>query len=378
MYQQWNDSVALRIDSLLEDDMFNSSQVGICIYDLTRDVTLYSCNERQTMRPASTQKLITAITALDILGTDHHIYTTIRHTGDVNGHTLEGDLYCIGNFDPMLSSSNIDELAQGIKGYGIDSIRGNIYIDKSMKDNLKFGSGWCWDDENPVLSPITVDRKDDFHDCFVNALSSTGVTFIGQVGLETCPPETKIICSTFHKFEHILPRILKNSDNFYAEAMFYNLAASAGKVWAGANDAAIIIEKLAETLNHDKSEFRIADGSGLSLYNYTTPEIEVDFLRYAYGKRDIFCAIYNALPIAGVDGTLKKRMKDYTNTMGNVRAKTGSVSCISSLAGYCKASNGNDIAFCIINQGILQSKKARKFQDKVCAILCETLNTKLD
>ena len=58
-----------------------------------------------------------------------------------------------------------------------------------------------------------------------------------------------------------------------------------------------------------------------------------------------FLPLYDALPIAGVDGTLQYRMKQ-TKARGNVRAKTGSVTGVSSLAGYVKGADGHQLAFC--------------------------------
>ena len=54
----------------------------------------------------------------------------------------------------------------------------------------------------------------------------------------------------------------------------------------------------------------------------------------------------------------------------NVRAKTGTLTGISSLAGYATAANGHQLAFAIINQGIVKAKDGKAFQDKVCALLC--------
>ena len=76
-----------------------------------------------------------------------------------------------------------------------------------------------------------------------------------------------------------------------------------------------------------------------------------------------------ALPIAGVDGTLKKRMKG-SFTRDNVKAKTGTLTGISSLAGYCQAANGHMLCFAIINQGVMHGRNGRAFQDRVCTILC--------
>ena len=62
--------------------------------------------------------------------------------------------------------------------------------------------------------------------------------------------------------------------------------------------------------------------------------------------------LMQSLPIGGVDGTLKRRMKN-SFTHGNVRAKTGTLTGIISLAGYCKAANGHELCFAIINNGIM-------------------------
>jgi D-alanyl-D-alanine carboxypeptidase/D-alanyl-D-alanine-endopeptidase (penicillin-binding protein 4) len=107
------------------------------------------------------------------------------------------------------------------------------------------------------------------------------------------------------------------------------------------------------------------------LYNYVTPDLMIRLLRYAYLKRDVMAALYPALPVAGVDGTLKKRMtKGFA--FENVHAKTGTVSGISSLAGYCRAANHHLLAFCIINQGVMKTADGRAFQDQVCEVLCSS------
>jgi len=114
---------------------------------------------------------------------------------------------------------------------------------------------------------------------------------------------------------------------------------------------------------------RFADGSGLSLYNYVSAEIEVAFLRYAFADTNIYADLFSHLPIAGVDGTLEKRMRG-TSAANNVRAKTGTLSGVSSLSGYCTASNGHILAFAIINQGQQNNSPAQALQDRICTILC--------
>ena len=93
------------------------------------------------------------------------------------------------------------------------------------------------------------------------------------------------------------------------------------------------------------------------------------YKRQAYSRTDVFQKLYKALPIGGVDGTLKNRMKKGTLSYGKVHAKTGSFTAINCLAGYLKANNGHHIAFAIMNQNVLSGREARKFQDAVCDML---------
>ena len=92
-------------------------------------------------------------------------------------------------------------------------------------------------------------------------------------------------------------------------------------------------------------------------------------LRYAYKNSNIMLHLKPALPIAGTDGTIKSRMRGpFTND--NVRAKTGTLTGVSSLAGFCTAANGHQLAFSIINNGLRHTNNAHAFQDKVCTELC--------
>jgi D-alanyl-D-alanine carboxypeptidase/D-alanyl-D-alanine-endopeptidase (penicillin-binding protein 4) len=99
-------------------------------------------------------------------------------------------------------------------------------------------------------------------------------------------------------------------------------------------------------------------------------ELEVRMLRHAWQHADLFRQLNIVLPVAGVDGTLKTRMKK-TAAERNVHAKTGSLSGISSLAGFCTAPNGHVLCFAIINQGVSRMSDGRQFQDQVCEAMCK-------
>ena len=322
------------------------------------------------MRPASCMKLVTSITALDQLGPNYEYQTRLFYTGEIIGRTLVGNIYCVGGFDPMITQEDVITLASSIRQLGIDSIRGQIVADRSFKESLEYGEGWCWDDDNPYLFALTIGRKDNFTTTLAEEIARLGIN-LEKVELMQGrkPTQVKMIDVCCHSIKQVLQRMMKDSDNFYAESMFYQTAASTGHHPATAVDARNITKKLINRLGLDANRYRIADGSGLSLYNYVTVELLVKLLRHAWRTPSIAKALMPALPVAGVDGTLKSRMQN-TLAQGNVRAKTGTLTGISSLAGYCTAPNGHELAFAIINQGILDKTTGKAFQDRVCQVLC--------
>lgn len=366
----WPKSVVAGIDNLLKSDMFETSQVGMMVYDLDADSAIYCHNERQLMRPASTMKLLTAITAIDKLGGSYQFKTDLCYTGEVTDGTLSGNIYCVGGFDPRFNIDDMRAFVESIRKMGVDTIRGNIYADKSMKDEAQYGEGWCWDDDNPILSPLLVGRKDVFIDRFVQELREAGIVVDAFTGQGRKPDDAFCICRRFHTIDQVLMRMLKESDNLYAESMFYQIGAASGSQPATAHSARSVMNRLIEKVGLDPKRYNIADGSGLSLYNYVTAELEVRLLRYAFKNNNIYLHLHPSLPQAGTDGTLRKRMTS-PFTQGNVYAKTGTLSGISSLAGYCTAANGHRLAFAIINQGLLHGRNGRSFQDRVCTILCQ-------
>lgn len=366
----WNIAVAQHLDNLLRHEMFETSTVGMMVYDLDADSVLYSHNARQLLRPASTMKLVTAIAAIDRLGGNYQFKTELCYTGEVSDRTLNGNIYCVGGFDPRFNSDDMRAFVEAVHRMGVDTIRGNIYADKSMKDSDQYGAGWCWDDKNPVLSPLLISKKDTFVERFVRNLVEDSIVVEASVGEGMRPDDAYCICRRFHTMDQILMRMMKNSDNLYAESMFYQLAASTGVKRASAKNARSVIERLIAKVGLNPKRYEIADGSGLSLYNYVSAELEVRLLRYAFQNSNIYVHLHPSLPIAGEDGTLKKRMKG-AFTAGNVYAKTGTVQGVSSLAGYCTAANGHRLAFSIINQGLQHHRNGRAFQDRVCTVLCQ-------
>jgi len=360
-----------KLDSLLRHPMFETSQVALMVYDLTDDVPLYTYNHRQLMRPASCMKLVTAITALDQLGSFYNYQTRLLYTGRVVGRTLVGNVYCVGGFDPSLTMDDVATLAAGLRQLDIDSIRGLLVADQSMKESQDYGEGWCWDDENPMLLALSVGRRNNFLTTFAEEVARLGINLEGaRLADGVAPPNALALTTLSHPIGSVMERMMKVSDNFYAESMFYQTAASARKGLARARDARDITKRLIARLGLGRNPYRIADGSGLSLYNYVSAELLCTMLKHVWHSPDMLSTLRSTLPVAGVDGTLKERMK-HTAAQGNVRAKTGTVTGISSLAGYCTAANGHELCFAIINQGVMRIQNGREFQDRVCKVLCD-------
>ena len=244
---EWKSRTIVILDSLCADPLFETSQLGLAVWDLTDDSLVYAVGYRQRLRPASCQKVITAVTALKSLGAGFSFRPYVREAG----------------------------------------------------------WGWCWDDK--ITTP-DVDGEPLLNDTAVWTLND------------------------------VLQPMLKKSDNLMAD------------------------------LSLNPKDYLIADGSGLSLYDYVTVELLVRVLRYAWQWDHIRIPFIEALPIAGIDGTLEKRMIR-TSAHGNVRAKTGTVEGVSSLAGYCRTSEGHFLCYAIINQGIVRARTGRDFQDSICVAL---------
>lgn len=369
----WKENITKRLNNILTSPMLKTVQAGIMIWDLTEDSILFKYNERLLLRPASTMKCITAIASLDKLSSAYNYQTTLYYTGNINDSTqsLEGDVYVLGGMDPMFGKSDMTSFVSAIKNLGIRHITGTLYADLSFKDSNIFGQGWCWDDKNPILTPLLYNKKDDFLYSFYHMLNLNGITIANGYGIRNLPTKGKEIINITHKISDIMDHMMKASDNLYAESMFYQLASNKGvNKQSSANNARFYIKQLIRKIGLVPSVYKIADGSGLSLYNYVSAELEVKLLRYAYQHSDIYNTLLNTLPLAGVSGTLKKRMQN-TPAARNVRAKTGTVIGVSSLAGYLTAANGHIIAFSIINNGGLSNIAMHSFQNKICIALCQ-------
>ena len=205
-------------------------------------------------------------------------------------------------------------------------------------------------------------------------LSKYGIRFHGRILSQATPRNAKLIASHLSPPLAILVRnMMKSSDNLAADCFFKKLGnIRYGEAGTWQNGAQAVREFLAARVGIDVSELVVLDGSGISRYNLISPHQIVNFLVWVQ-KQHQFCAEFTAsLPIAGVDGSLKHRMAE--NPMqGNVRAKTGSMSGISSLSGYVTTKDGDLLAFSVLINGFVKPSKElkRQLEDQICALLAQ-------
>ena len=144
------------------DPLLKTSEVGIVVHDLTAGKELYSYQADKLYRPASIEKVITAVTALDVLGKDFQFQTTLSYDGVVEKGILKGNLYVKGGFDPEFMELDMDFLVRAVKEAGIQAISGKLVGDVSLMDSIYWGEGWSWDDTpeafQPYLSPLMLNR----------------------------------------------------------------------------------------------------------------------------------------------------------------------------------------------------------------------------
>lgn len=365
-------AIRSRLDLLVQDEMFQTTQLGFYVYDLTADCPLYQLGHQQRLRPASTMKVLTGIIALDLLGSDYRLTTGLYITATPQDSVLKGDVVIKGGFDPMLGRDDLRAMLAQLKRTGVWHVEGNVLLDVSMKDTALLGWGWCWDDGEPPLTPLTYRGKGGFRAALLRAFREEGITFSGELLEGVLPNQAQHIASRWHGLDQVLIPMMKRSDNLYAESIFYNVATTTRRAQASYKDAARLYERWVAARGIPARHFQAADGSGLSLYNYLTPQVLVDALRYAAAREEIYNNLLPTLPVMGRDGTLRRRCRG-TSAQGTVQAKTGTVDGVSSLAGYALAPNGHRLAFAIINQGVPSTAMGRRWQDKVCVALTEGL-----
>jgi serine-type D-Ala-D-Ala carboxypeptidase/endopeptidase (penicillin-binding protein 4) len=160
----------------------------------------------------------------------------------------------------------------------------------------------------------------------------------------------------------VLAAMEKPSQNQIAEAVFRTVALRATGV--GTPDSArAVVERQLTAWGIAADAHAVRDGSGLSRHDYLTPRAIVQVLD-AMRTHPAFPSFYDALPVAGVDGTLRSRMRTFAN--GRVRAKTGTIDKARALSGYATTGDGELLLFSLIaNNHTVPNREVERVQDLI-------------
>jgi serine-type D-Ala-D-Ala carboxypeptidase/endopeptidase (penicillin-binding protein 4) len=371
------------------------AQDGAYVYDMTTHQVLFSERASTPRPPASVEKLYTATTALDRMGAGARLDTTVYGAGSLEPDgTWEGNLYLRGGGDPTFGSSafiarhygglgaSVSTLVgQLVHTDGIHRISGSVLGDESWFDSLR---GEPSSDYAPdpflegTLSGLAFNRGESGRERgphapaayaarqLTAALRGAGVSIAGASGTATTPADAHQLARVYSPtVAQLLGLMLPPSDNFFAETLVKDLGALYGGAGTTGAGAAVVRATAASLLGLHP---QVVDGSGLSASDRTSP-YEVADLLVALAPTAIGQVLRGDLAVAGRSGTLSERMRN-TGAAGRCQGKTGTLTGVSNLVGYCDAADGHTLAFAIFTDGIA-IELAHALQDKMAIAVAD-------
>jgi len=186
-----------------------------------------------------------------------------------------------------------------------------------------------------------------FETSLTEALAGRGVAIAGESvgGPAPAPAPDTLFVWTSPPLSAVLPLFLKPSQNQIGETLLRTLGVEVAGV-GSADSGRAVIGRVLSDLGVPPDAYVLADGSGLSRYDFVAPDAVAQVL-FALHARPDFQAFYDALPIAGVDGTLATRLR-HTAAAGNAHAKTGSLTGVRALSGYVETADGEHLLFVLL------------------------------
>jgi D-alanyl-D-alanine carboxypeptidase/D-alanyl-D-alanine-endopeptidase (penicillin-binding protein 4) len=345
-----------------------------------------------TQRPlASNMKLFTTSTALTRLGPEYRIPTNVFSDGHLDSDgVLHGSLYLQGGGDPTLGTpafndvflggfgSNLLALKPQILAAGIRAVTGRLYADDTIFDRLRgvAASGYATSSEIGPLSGLDFDsgytgpHTTGFAaepaklaaSTLARSLRGAGVSIPPKVALQATPAGSDKIGTIYSPpLTQVVNFTDVNSDNFFAEMLIKLLGAKFGSGGTTAAGAAVVA-KFARQMG---SGVHAVDGSGLTRSGRASPQQVINLLLAMRGS-PVGDDFIQDLALAGEEGTVIERMHG-TAAYGRCRTKTGTLTGVSNLSGYCFNRDGKVMAFSILMSGVADLELAHLEQDEIAA-----------
>jgi D-alanyl-D-alanine carboxypeptidase/D-alanyl-D-alanine-endopeptidase (penicillin-binding protein 4) len=351
---------------------------GAVVVDLQTGGLLFARHPDLPLAPASNEKLTVSFTALHELGTSYRFRTEIFGRGYQEDGVWHGDVFLKGFGDPTLTSLQVERLATQIANLGISRIDGRVYGDESWFDAQRTAPGWkasYYINECAPLSALIVDRGwYDHHTARQPALAAAGELKLllrkhgvasGVVALGRAPDDAYALAQVdSDPLPVVVAQMDHESDNFIAEMLLKEIGAEVGDAGTTPAGAAIVRRDLLAA-NVPLAGVRISDGSGLSLNDRLTARTLGALLAAVWNDLDLHNPFWASLPIAGINGTLDKRLRT-APARGAVRAKTGTTERASALSGYVRDRYG----FAVLQNGWpVHRVSAQKAQDRFATAL---------
>jgi D-alanyl-D-alanine carboxypeptidase/D-alanyl-D-alanine-endopeptidase (penicillin-binding protein 4) len=356
---------------------------GAYAVDADTGARLFSWKAATPRVLASNVKLFTTATALDRFGIDGTFETRVVSDAEINADgVLKGDLWLHGGGDPAFgtlayvrkhygsAAGSVEDLVDQLSQLGITAVRGGVHGDESFFDAIRgvHDSGYG---VSPWVGPLSALSFNHAYGTsgFQSSPASYAATWLrktlkadgitpGHTAANTAAPASSVVLAKVESPPmSTLVRITnKESDNFFAETLLKDI----GRDAAGTGSTSAGVRAVRSFAAAAGAHVQLIDGSGLDHSDRASPQDVVKLL-VSERKRPEFQALYDSLPIAGVDGTIYNRMRSGA-AKRNCRAKTGSLIGVSALSGFCTTRSGRSVAFSFLMNGISVSH-ARRLQD---------------
>ncbi|MDQ1697589.1 MAG: hypothetical protein QOJ03_2942 [Frankiaceae bacterium] len=374
----------------LRDPALGGSVAGLVV-DAGTGQTLFDEGADSSIAPASTLKLLTAAAAIDSLGADARLTTSVVRAGRT--------LYLVGGGDVTLSASagrgyppaaSLVALARRTAS-AVAAVTGPLRLryDVSAWRGQQLAPGWnagyFSGGDVSRLVPLEVDEgrlQPDAPDrtttpaaeaarLFAAALHVRGVTVHGSPAPAVAPPAAVDVASVSSApLAALVQRLLTVSDNDLAEALGRDVAAHEGEPATFAGAAAALTRRLVG-LGVPMQGVHLYDASGLSHRDRLTPRALVAVLRLAATSGSRLAAVLEGLPVGAASGTLADRYRHgpARRAAGVVRAKTGTLAGVSALAGQVVDADGDLLLFAFVTDHASVPGPAEEALDRLAARL---------